>query len=134
MEETPQNAVLIVDDSPMCVKFLMHLLKNEFKLFVAKDGHTAINIAIKNLPDLILLDVDMPDMSGYQVLSSLRALDATKNIPAIFFTSRDRPEDALEGSQLGAADYIPKGTAANVVKSRILDQINIINSGRGAPE
>ena len=127
MKTLPQNTILIVDDNSMCVSFLVNTLKGDYNLLIAKDGHKAINIAIKSLPDLILSDIDMPGMTGYELLSTLKDIDATKNISTIFFTSRDREEEKTKGLQLGAVDYIPKGTFASIVKDRVQAQINRIN-------
>ena len=130
MDDERQNTILIVDDEAMCINFLLLLLQNEFTILVAKDGKTAIEIAKTHLPDLILLDVDMPDMSGYEVLATLKTFDETKAIPAIFITSRERSTDEENGLRLGAVDYISKSSGADIIKMRIRNQMHMINDMR----
>jgi len=130
MENRPKNTILIVDDEPMCVKFLVAILENEYTLFVAKNGTDAINMAMNCIPDLIVLDVNMPDLSGYVVISALKHMDETKNIPVIFNTSQDTPEDKKMGLNLGAVDYLPKNGSPSHVKNMIRIQIDTINNAR----
>jgi len=122
-----QNTILVVDDEVTCITFLVHLLQDEFTVLVAKDGQDAINMAVKHLPDLILLDVDMPNMTGYEVLAQLKTFKESETIPAIFITSRDKPSDEEDGLRLGAVDYINKSCGMEIIRMRIRNQLYLIN-------
>lgn len=128
MLKKSKSTILIVDDESMCIKFLVELLKNDYTLLVAKDAFFAIELIKKQTPDLILSDIDMPDMTGYELLKSLKLLNLTRPIPTIFFTGRDRVTDEAEGLRLGAIDYIKKGTSADIIKYRVRNHINAINN------
>jgi PAS domain S-box-containing protein len=101
--------VLMVDDMPANIDVLRKALINEgYQLFFANSGEKAIKIANRALPDLILLDVMMPGMDGYETCRRLKQTKATQNIPIIFLTAKNQPEDSKEGFELGAVDYIYK--------------------------
>ena len=119
MGENQKNTILIVDDEPTCIKLYIHMLSSDYSLYVAKDGQSAIDVAVKRLPDLILLDVDMPGMNGFEVLSSLKALDATKTIPTIFVTGHNNHEDIERGLNMGAVGFISKTSGSEIIKSEI---------------
>jgi len=99
-------------------------------LYSAKDGISALKVAEDNLPDLILLDVVLPGMSGYEVFAELRKSDRTKEIPVIFVTGISENEDENAGLSLGAADYIRKPFVRMVVLRRVQHQIEIVNLRR----
>jgi len=122
-----QNTILVVDDEVTCITFLVHLLQKEFTVIVAKNGDDAIEMAVKHLPDLILLDVDMPGMTGYEVLTQLKAIKETEAIPAIFITSRNKPSDEEDGLRLGAVDYINKSCGMEIIRMRVRNQLYLIN-------
>jgi len=128
MTKKEQSTILIVDDDTMCLNFLIHLLYGECTILIAKDGQTAIETAVKNSPDLIILDIDMPEMTGIEVLSTLRTFDTTKAIPTVFFTSNDNPESETACFNLGAVDYIKKSSGTDIVRMRILNQLYIVNN------
>ena len=114
-----KHSILIIEDSPLILNALGTILKDDYTLLIAKNGEKGISIAKSNNPSLILLDVMMPGMTGFQVIEILKADDATKNIPVIFLTG-DNSEDSKEkGYQLGAVDYIKKPFEANIVKERV---------------
>ncbi len=116
--------ILIVDDSKTYLHALSRLLKDDYRLLVANNGPRALQIAAgENKPDLILLDVMMPEMDGYEVCRRLKANPRTENIPVIFVTGRDAAEDEEEGFSLGAEDYIPKPFHPAIVKARVRVQI-----------
>ncbi|MCL2079857.1 MAG: response regulator [Oscillospiraceae bacterium] len=125
--ESKRNSVLIVDDDNMCVAELTHILRSEYTIYAAKDGPHAIAAAEKYLPDIILLDIIMPDMDGYATISVLKDMEKTRDIPVIFTTSLDSAEEEERGLALGAADYIIKPFRAAIVKLRIHNQIQILN-------
>lgn len=112
--------VLIVDDEPANICLLNEVLKTDYRIMVAKDGKRALLVAQSNPPpDLILLDIIMPELDGYEVLKRLKADEDTKNIPIIFVTSKDKDEDETKGLEMGAVDYIHKPFNPTVVKARV---------------
>jgi len=125
-----KNTILIVDDVGPDIAVLDHLLSDEYETFSAIDGPTAIELALRHLPDLILLDVIMPGMNGYAVLSKLKALQETKDIPVIFVSGLSGINDEKKGLALGAADYICKPFSDAIVKLRVASQMEIVNSQR----
>lgn len=121
---SPKKArVLIVDDQPANIKVLANLLKDQYQLQVANSGPKALEIAFgNNPPDLILLDIVMPEMDGYAVCKLLKASKATKGIPIIFVTARGSVEDEEYGLSLGAVDYISKPFYPAIVQARVRNQ------------
>ncbi|MBF0258744.1 MAG: response regulator [Desulfamplus sp.] len=114
-----KKKILVVDDSPNNIKILNEILKEEYIVMVAKNGEKALYIANLHLPDIILLDVIMPDIDGYQVCQKLKINDSTSDIPVIFITSKSDIEDEERGFQVGAVDYITKPCSPPIVKTRI---------------
>jgi len=121
------RSVLIVDDENLNILALTHILKDEYQVYAVKNGPDAIKASEKFLPDVILLDIIMPDMDGYEVIAHLKASEATKNIPVIFISGLSNPEDEKKGLILGAADYITKPFSSAIVKLRIKNQIQILS-------
>jgi diguanylate cyclase (GGDEF)-like protein len=117
---------LIVDDEKSNIDVLNHILKEKYKLFIAKSGESAIKIARENVPDLILLDIIMPDMNGFEVLTQLKKSDLTSGIPVIFITGQDSKEDEIKGLNLGAVDYITKPFHNVIVEARIRTHMKIV--------
>ena len=116
--------VLVVDDQPENLALLGELLQTHYRVKVANSGERALRVAAtKPQPDLILLDVMMPDMDGYQVLAQLRGHPLTRDIPVIFVTARDSASDEEMGLQRGAADYITKPIKPLVALARVRTQI-----------
>jgi diguanylate cyclase (GGDEF)-like protein len=130
MSEEIKNTLLIVDDENVNLKVLSHILGDEYTIYTAKNGINAIEKAKEYKPDLILLDIVMPEMDGYQTLSTIRADEEIKKIPVIFITGLDSVEDEEKGLSLDAADYITTPFSAAVVKLRVQHQIRIINQLR----
>jgi diguanylate cyclase (GGDEF)-like protein len=114
-----KKKILIVDDEKTNIIALAQFLKNNFDIIVATDGETAIEIAEKHVPDIILLDVIMPGLSGFEVLTRLKDSSTTINIPVIFITGLGNAEDEEKGLSLGAVDYITKPFHPSVVKARL---------------
>ncbi len=105
--DKPKN--LIVDDTPLNLKLLSHTLsRNNFEVTIAKEGKKALKLAELKQPHLILLDVMMPDMDGFEVCRRLKANPKTQDIPIIFITALSESEDKVKGFQLGGVDYITK--------------------------
>ncbi|MDR1870100.1 MAG: response regulator [Treponema sp.] len=123
MNNDKKNCVLIVDDEKMNIEVLSNILQPEYTVLMAKNGGSAIEIAGKYLPDIILLDVIMPDMNGFEVLETLKASDATRHIPVIIITGLHSVEDEEKGMKLGAADFIHKPFSSEIVQSRVRNQI-----------
>ena len=118
--------VLVVDDSPDYLSILGGMLEPAYSVRIADCGRRALQLAAQEPhPDLVLLDVLMPDMDGHAVLTALRADSRTRDIPAIFFTSLQEPGDELAGLAEGAADYIVKPAAPAVVHARVRAQIEL---------
>ncbi|MGR9044430.1 MAG: response regulator [Gammaproteobacteria bacterium] len=124
-EETPKT-LLIVDDSPENLTVLSALLQPCYRVRVATSGPKALRIAdTAPYPDLILLDVMMPDMDGYQVFERLRLRPATRGIPVIFVTAMDTVEAELKGLNMGAVDYITKPIVPPIAMARIRTQLEL---------
>lgn len=121
-----QQTVLIVDDSPVNIQMLGQLLKDEWNVKIATHGKAALNIATsEEPPDLILLDVMMPEIDGYKICQILKASEATKDIPVIFVTAMSQQEDEEKGLALGAIDYITKPYSASIVKARVRNHLEL---------
>jgi len=115
-----KQKILIVDDMKANIQILADLLKDKYKILVATSGEKALEIAFsENKPDLILLDVIMPGMSGHDVCKKLKDSPKTKNIPIIFITGKVSIEDEIYGFELGAVDYIAKPFSPIIVKARV---------------
>ncbi|MCL2479447.1 MAG: response regulator, partial [Treponema sp.] len=122
-----KNKILIVDDEKSNLMYLNNLLGGEFTLYTARDGAEAIKRANEFTPDLILLDIIMPLMDGYEVLSVLKKVEKTRWIPVIFITGLASSEDEQKGLVLGADDYINKPFNDAIVQLRIRNQLKIVN-------
>jgi len=121
-----EKKILVVDDEKMNIVALAHFLKPQYEVIVAVDGASALEAAEKHLPDIILLDIIMPDMNGFDVLIKLKNSAATMNIPVIFLTGLSNAGDEEKGLSLGAVDYITKPFNKSVVKARIQTQLKMI--------
>jgi phosphoserine phosphatase RsbU/P len=130
MSATPQLAsstqklILIVDDTPLNIGVISGALKDSYKTKVATNGEKALALASAEVkPDLILLDIIMPGMDGYEVCSRLKADAATSEIPVIFLTGQTSAEDETRGFEVGAVDYVHKPFSPAVVKARVRSHI-----------
>ena len=120
MEDTlSKQTILIVDDAPENINMLHGILGSDFRVKFALNGEKALEIAFKNPPDLILLDIMMPGMDGYEVCRRLKSADATKKIPIIFVTAKAESKDEKRGFQLGAAAYIKKPFKDTIVRELV---------------
>jgi phosphoserine phosphatase RsbU/P len=121
-----QKSILIVDDTPINIGVISGALKDSFATKVATGGEKALAIASgKEKPDLILLDIMMPEMDGYEVCRRLKADPDTRDIPVIFLTSQTEAEDETKGFEVGAVDYIHKPFSAAVVKARVRTHLTL---------
>ena len=125
--KTEKNSLLIVDDEKYNIVALNQILSPEYTVYAAKSGQDAIEIANEHLPDVILLDILMPEMDGYEVIAALKSSPKTRDIPVIFITGLSDAPDEEKGLHLGAADYISKPFSTAIVKLRIKNQIQTLN-------
>ena len=130
MNEPTKNSILIVDDEKTNLLFLTRIFADKYTIYTAKDGASAIRKATELVPDLILLDIVMPDMNGYEVTAALKKSDATREIPFIFVTGLESAEEEEKALSCNAVDFISKPLKPNVVILRVRNQIRIINQVR----
>jgi putative two-component system response regulator len=118
--QVERPTVLVVDDTPDNLVLMSGLLKDEYRVKVANSGERALKIAISDSPpDLVLLDIMMPEMDGYEVCKRLKSYPTTKRIPVIFLTAMAEVEDETKGLALGAVDYITKPISPPIVLARV---------------
>ena len=121
-----QNAILIVDDMPVNIDALFKYLSHKgFKVFVARDGESALEQATLALPDLILLDIVMPGIDGFETCRRFKAQDATRDVPVIFMTALADTGDKIKGFEVGAVDYVTKPIQHEEVLARITAHLTI---------
>ncbi len=126
MEEMRRQRILIVDDAPENIRVLAQALKGEYKITFSTDGQHALQTAMSDEPpDLILLDIMMPEMDGYEVCRRLKSDFRTKNIPVIFITAMNQEEDETKGLEIGAVDYITKPFSMAIVKARVRTHLEL---------
>ncbi|AMR67247.1 response regulator [Aquipseudomonas alcaligenes] len=118
--------LLVVDDEPANLQVLRHILQEDYRLLFAKDGAKALELAAREKPELILLDVMMPGMTGYEVCAQLKATPATSAIPVIFVTALADVEDEAQGFAVGAVDYITKPVSPAIVKARVRTHLSLV--------
>lgn len=117
--------ILIVDDAPENLRAIASFLSKEYALTVVTNGEDALRAAESSRPDLILLDIVMPDMDGYEVCRRLKAHDQTADIPVIFITSKGDAQDEFAGLEMGAIDYITKPFHTAIVKMRVRNHLEL---------
>ncbi|MEW6261717.1 MAG: adenylate/guanylate cyclase domain-containing protein [Thermodesulfobacteriota bacterium] len=125
MHDLSQCTVMIVDDTETNVKLLVELLGDSYDLTVAMDGRTALEIVQEAVPDLILLDIMMPEMDGYEVCRRLKADPTSADIPIIFVTALGGMEDEAKGLELGAVDYITKPISPPILRARLRNHLEL---------
>ena len=126
MKEEKKYRVLIVDDESSNILELTQILSSDYIVYAEKNEQNAVAIAEKLLPDVILLDILMPQMDGYDIITALKSSEKTKDIPVIFITGLRDADAEEKGLALGAADYIIKPFSHAVVKFRVKNQIKIL--------
>ena len=120
MTSPEKKTILLVDDTPANIQVANSILKDDYKIRIATSGPKALELTkVQPRPDLILLDIMMPEMDGYEVCASLKANVETKDIPVIFLTGKTDAEDETRGFEVGAVDYIHKPFSPIVVKARV---------------
>ncbi len=130
LDQLQKQTILVVDDTPLNLEVLVGILMDEYNIKLAKNGMTALKIAEKFKPDLILLDIMMPDMDGYAVCEKLKQNPVLKDIPIIFVTAKDQEADEAKGFKLGAVDYIAKPVSPILVKARIKTHLALYDQER----
>lgn len=125
-----KDLILVVDDQPNNLKVIASVLSEEYRLSLAKTGMAALKILERYKPELILLDIMMPEMDGYEVIKKIKADDRLKEIPVIFLTAKTDIDDIVKGFDLGAVDYITKPFNAKEVKIRIKNHLNLAHAKR----
>jgi putative two-component system response regulator len=118
--------ILAVDDEASNLQLLRQILQEQYRLLFAKDGARALELAQQENPDLVLLDVMMPGMSGYEVCAALKAHPGTASIPVIFVTALTDIDDELEGFEAGAVDYITKPVSPPIVRARVKTHLSLV--------
>src|SRR5690606_18840625 len=115
---SPRPTLLLIDDEPANLQILRHTLQQDFRLLFAKDGIKALELAQRDLPDMILPDSMMPQLSGYEVCRALKADRRPRHIPVVFVTALSQPQDEQMGLDMGAVDYISKPFNPAILKAR----------------
>lgn len=123
--DSVRPTVLIVDDTPVNLTLLAGLLKGHYRIKVASNGTKALELATASPPDLVLLDVMMPEMDGYEVCRRLQATETTRRVPVIFLTAKDSTEDEELGFSVGAVDFIHKPISPPIVLARVKTHLGI---------
>ncbi|GHV90515.1 hypothetical protein AGMMS50268_10180 [Spirochaetia bacterium] len=119
MDATPKFSLLIVDDDSADLAVLNTILRSDYEIFTAKSGEGALKVLSEKLPDMILLDVLMPGIDGFELIKQLKEDSNTRKIPIIFITGLENDNDEAKGFALGAVDYIRKPFKAESVKARV---------------
>jgi CheY-like chemotaxis protein len=128
-----RKKALIVEDSPAQALALRHLLIQEgLEVLWALDGRIGIALAYAHQPDVIILDIEMPNMNGFEACKALNQDPRTVGIPIIMLTVRAEPDSVMQGIDLGAIDFIPKDTYSNKVLLETLRQLHILDGARVA--
>ncbi len=126
VESAKKPTVLVVDDKPLNIQVLAEALKEDYRVKIATSGEKALEIVAQDeQPDLIILDVMMPEMDGYEVCKRLKSDDSTRDIPVIFVTAKDDAADEEHGLELGAIDYISKPFNIAIVKARVKTHLSL---------
>jgi putative two-component system response regulator len=124
--QVEEPKVLLVDDTAANLQVLRQTLDGcGYRLLIAKDGKTALSIVKKTLPDLVLLDIMMPDMDGYEVCQRLKSDESTRHVPVVFLTALADAEDEARGLALGAVDYITKPINPDLVRARVGNHLEL---------
>ena len=125
---TQRPRVLIVDDEPANLKVMREILGEQYRLSFAKSGTAALTLLEKELPKLILLDIMMPDMNGFEVCEHIKNNPKTSHIPIIFVTALGDESDEYKGFELGAFDYITKPISPAIVRARVKTHLSLVQA------
>ncbi len=120
--------ILVVDDEPLNLKVIREVLHEQYRLSFAKSADAALKLIDKEIPDLILLDIMMPEMSGLEMCKILKSQKQTKHIPVIFVTALGDENDEFVGFELGAVDYITKPISPAIVRARVKNHLSLVQA------
>jgi len=124
--EFKKEKILIVDDTPVNIRVLVEALKDDYKLSIATNGKVALNYAMADQPpDLVLLDIMMPELDGYEVCKQLKEKEKTRDIPIIFITAMSEERNETLGLEMGAVDYIVKPINPRIVQARVKTHLEL---------
>jgi diguanylate cyclase (GGDEF)-like protein len=123
-----RHRILIVDDTLANIEILYKILQGDYDVFFAKNGRDCLKVVQREMPDLILLDIMMPELDGYQVCSQLKADPLTARIPVIFITAMGSEEDETKGLDCGAIDYLTKPISPPIVRARVRNHLELKRS------
>ncbi len=123
-----KDLILVVDDQPNNLKLIASVLSHEYSLSIANSGINALKMLENGVPDLILLDIMMPEMDGFEVCKKIKENENTKNIPVIFLTAKSDIDDIVKGFDYGAVDYITKPFNLVEMKVRIKNHLNLYHA------
>jgi len=129
-ENSVKNSILIVSDDKLIAQTLANILTIQYSVYFSKNGPDALEVAKELKPDIILLDIVMPGMSGFDAIAALKSMRETSDIPIIFVAESGSVSDEEKGLSLGVADYIQKPITSPMVKLRVRNQIKLINQMR----
>ena len=127
---TEKKSIIVIEDEPMQIRILNRILSPQYDIKPATTGEKGLKLANKHPIDLILLDIILEDMSGFEVLAALQASEKNKNTPVIFITSMDTREDEIKGLSAGAVDYITKPFIEEIVRLRVGLHMQLISQLR----
>jgi putative two-component system response regulator len=129
--ELSRQTILVVDDTPGNIEVLRSILRDDYQVKIATSGERALKIAYSTpVPDLVLLDIMMPEMDGYEVCTRLKADYRSRHIPVIFVTAMGEVEDEAHGFEVGGVDYITKPVSPPIVMARVRAQLALSNQNR----
>jgi PleD family two-component response regulator len=134
-EDTHPIQVLIVDDTPSNLQLLANSIKDlNIDILYATNGYDAVSLAVKNKPELILLDIMMPGMDGYETTKKIRADRKTQDIPILFITAKSDDESIIKGFECGGQDYITKPFNPPELRSRVLTHLELRKAQKSLAE
>ncbi len=126
MDDLTNCSILVVDDAEANLDILVEILADDYDISVAMDGEGALEAVEEDIPDLILLDIMMPGMDGFEVLKRLKTDERTRDIGVIFITGATDQEDTDKGLEMGALDFIAKPINPPIVKARVKNYLELI--------
>jgi len=118
-----KKQILIIDDDFMNIRVLSHILDGGYDILTATNGKRGIEMAHEFFPDLILLDIEMPEMDGYEVIAKLKEDRKLKNIPVLFVTGNNAADDEWRGLQAGAVGYIGKPFHSGLIRREVMEAL-----------
>ena len=124
----PRPSILLVDDEPLNLQVLKQILQEDYRLLFARDGARALILAEQEKPDLILLDIMMPGLTGIETCQALKAKPVTAQIPVIFITALSEENNGTEGFEAGCVDYITKPVSAPIVRARVKTHLSLVHT------